>query len=200
MCQLPLFAYLPNRGVTDALLAIFDFCASLRRRCQEHSPGPWKPARTSTMDHCGGLSLDLQQAFDRLPRPQLALGLEHTGCPETLTTVLMQWLDRAHYEIAHRGCRSQLLTTRGVRQGCKAPPLEWNAFVVYLLQRLEADIVAQYPTTEPGWLIRHLLIYADDLLGRWSIETVADLDAALHQIGLLLKMIFHSVLTRRLFC
>ena len=47
MCTLTLFAYLPRRGVIDALLVIFDFCNMVRQQCQQVAPGPWK-TRIST--------------------------------------------------------------------------------------------------------------------------------------------------------
>lgn len=40
-----------------------------------------------------------ETGLNRLPRPQLAQGLLHCGCPVNVLTVLMSWLEGAHYEI-----------------------------------------------------------------------------------------------------
>ena len=197
MCQLPLVAYLPHRGVLDALLIIFDFCDHVRSACKQLAPGPWR-LRPAPKDCLRGgliLSLDLKQAPDRLPRPQLAQGLHLCGCPPELSTVLMHWLEGARYAIAHRGHKLQILTTRGVRQGCKASPLEWNAFMVFLLECLEHDLYDRMPHVAPGWILRHLLVYADDILGRWMLEKPEDLTTALTQIGMLLDLLEHHGLS-----
>ena len=103
----------------------------------------------------------------------------------------MHWLEGARYAIVHRGHTLQIPTSRGVRQGRKASPLEWNAFMVFLLQCLEHDLRAHRPHLEPDWIPRHLLVYADDILGRWMLEKPEDLSSALTQIGVLLDLLEH---------
>lgn len=56
------------------------------------------------------LSLDLKQAYDRLPRRHLHSGLHYCGCPPELSTVLLQWLHEAQYHVHHRGLENKLTT------------------------------------------------------------------------------------------
>lgn len=46
--------------------------------------------------------MDLQQAYDRLPRTGLAEGLTFGSCPASLQTVVLQWLFEADYHLSHR--------------------------------------------------------------------------------------------------
>ena len=111
--------------VTQKPCTAHQFCFEIRERCQEMRPGPWRPS-AQTPQLGGGLilSMDLKQAYDRLPRQQLAEGLAFCGCPSSLQTVLLHWLDEAHYHLRHRGLSRSMRTSRGVRQGCRASPLE----------------------------------------------------------------------------
>lgn len=111
MRRYPIFAYLPFRGVQEALFLAFDFCNEIRALCQPLRPGPWR-ATTTTRSFGGGLmlSLDLKQAYDRLPRRHLHSGLHYCGCPPELSTVLLQWLHEAQYHVHHRGLENKLTT------------------------------------------------------------------------------------------
>ena len=122
LLQYPIFAYVPDRGVAEALMFVHDFCGQVRSACQARRPGPW---RTRQDTFCGGLmlSLDLKQAYDRLPRQFLAAGLHSCGCPPEISSVLLSWLTDARYHVRHRGLRASVHTQRGVRQGCRASPI-----------------------------------------------------------------------------
>ena len=135
MCQYPCFAYLPQRGVQEALYLAFDFCNEIRPLWQTIRPGPWRTFGGGLI-----LSLDLKQAYDRLPREYLAKGLDMCGCPLELSTVLLHWLHQAQYHVRHRGLEGSLTPERGVRQGCKASPIEWTAFLIYACQCIGTSV------------------------------------------------------------
>ena len=82
------------------------------------------------------LSLDLTQAFDRLPRSSLYEGLVTCGRPNTLALLLVNWLKDAKYDLNHRGLIAEIVTSCGVRQGCKGSPLEWNVLMTVILRAL----------------------------------------------------------------
>ena len=94
--------------------------------------------RTLTTRLVGGimLSLDLTQAFDRMPRSKWYEGLLTCGCPQRTALLHINWLKGAKYGIHHRGLSSEIVTTCGVRQGCRGSPLEWNVFMKVILKAL----------------------------------------------------------------
>lgn len=141
LTSFPLFAYTANRGVLEALILAFDHCHQVRTSCSNAKPSHWqRQAGKGKPALVGGvmLSLDLSQAFDRLPRSELFEGLRSCGCPESLALLLVNWLKDANYSINHRGLATTIATTCGVRQGCRGSPLEWNVFMTVILRELSA--------------------------------------------------------------
>ena len=184
MQKYPVFAYLPHRGVPEALYLAHQFCPEIRERCQAMRPGPWTPsAQTQTLPGGLILSMDLKQAYDRLPRQQLAEGLAFCGCPPSLQTVLLHWLHEAHYHLKHRGLSRSITTSRGVRQGCRASPLEWTAFLILVCHRIGMTINDHCPQEAFGWICNHLITYADDILSKWCVHSAQELHQVLRQIG-----------------
>ena len=185
LTTLPLFAYLPGRSTSDALMFAFDHCRQVRACCQAATSSYWdRYAGRQKPLICGGLmiSLDLSQAFDRLPRTMLAEGFDIIAPHSTVAPLLLHWLTEARYHITHRGIHTTIPTKRGVRQGCKASPLEWTVFLCALLLRLDLAMWSDAHL----WTMQHLITYADDLIARWKIESVADLDRCLRQLSALL--------------
>lgn len=187
MQQYPIFAYLPDRGVAEAFMFVHDFCDQVRTACQVNRPGPW---RITQATFSGGLmlSLDLKQAYGRLPRHFLAKGLQHCGCPDEISFVLLSWLTDARYHVRHRGLKVSVHTQRGVRQGCRASPIEWTAFLVYLLNNIGQGL--QTPDCSAfEWICNHFITKADDLLSKWWLSSTADFRCALMEIGHILDCI-----------
>lgn len=192
LCRWPILAYLPHRGVQEALYIAFDFCATIRSLCMEATAGPWTTlAGSQRPGLCGGLlfSLDMKQAFDRLSRSALRKGLHLSHCPPEITELFLHWLDQAKYHVHHRGHHHAIPTTCGVRQGCKASPLQWTAFLMYLMHEFGTQHLSGDPEVYRQWMIEHLLTYADDLLLRWKIDSEFALQDALTLIGHLLDML-----------
>lgn len=159
MVTFPLLAYIPGRSIAEAPITVFTFCAEIRTLCARQSYSPWRPQQTHSDELQGGiiLSLDLKQAFDRLPRDELARGLQRCHCPDNIATVLIHWLVDARYELQHRGDQTWIHTSRGVRQGCKAPPLEWNAFLIRVITYIGQQTMEGTDLTVADWLRQHLL-------------------------------------------
>ena len=131
------------------------------------------------------LSLDMSQAFDRLPRDQLAAGFDWLNVDPHLSQLFLLWLHEATYHFQHRRVSCQVKTSQGVRQGCKASPMEWTIFLAVLLSRLDCAM----PDDCLSWVQKHLLTYADDLLARWLLDSRASFHAAVHQIGIILGIL-----------
>ena len=177
----PLFAYTAQRGVFEALCYAFDHCHQVRSICTQANPSHWQKEAGHTKPLLVGgvmLSLDLTQAFDRLPRSALYEGLLLRGCPPQIACLLVNWLKDAKYGINHRGLHANILTTCGVRQGCRGSPMEWNVFMTVILEALSAKF--DMPVDQ---LIHRLICFADDLLLRWKIASIHDVHQAFTHIG-----------------
>ena len=187
LCQAPLLGYLPNRSTIDALIAVFHHCRDVRARSQSAMKNLWQRRAGEAPRRIGGglcLSLDLSEAFDRMPRERLGPGLDQVNCPPDLKVLLLAWLHGAAYHIDHRGQSCQLVPTRGTRQGCVASPLQWNVCLLDILMQFLASI------DQPlEWLRAHLISYADDLVLKWEFDHLEDLPRALIDIGHLLDVL-----------
>ena len=91
---LPIFAFVPKRGTLEALYFVCNHCRTVRTMCEATNSSYWK--RSSSQPLVGGmmLSLDMSQAFDRLPRAhlaegfrQLAIGSDRTRCAAVLKMI-----------------------------------------------------------------------------------------------------------------
>ena len=183
---LPIFAFIPQRGTEEALMFVFQHCRTIRDGCARNSQTFWtRHAGHPTPAFFGGaiLSLDMSQAFDRLPRHLLHQGFNMTGVPSELALLFEHWLHEARYHIHHRGIECSILTGRGVRQGCKASPLEWTIFLCAVIRLLDKKL----PQTDMlTWTMSHLITYADDLISRWTLHSPAAVHTMLVQIGIVL--------------
>ena len=185
---LPIFAYVPARGTLEALFYVCQHCRDVRSLCESASPSYWRRQQQAPPTLCGGiiLSLDMSQAFDRLPRSHLRRGFDMLHVPEHLSQFFIRWLDEATYHFEHRRMPCSVPTSQGVRQGCKASPMEWTIFLVVLLRHLNAALDS---STTADWVKKHLITYADDLLARWVVHSKSDVDHALQQIGIILDVL-----------
>ena len=147
---LSLIVMKPKRSTADALILAFAHLRTTCQACQQASSTVWQ-RRDGGHAHwlAGGccLSLDLSEAFDRLPRHLLREGFDLTPCPPSLIALLQAWLTDARYTLSHRG------------EGCVASPLEWNVFTFAVFDRLQ-----NHPAWGHEWILAHLLAFADDLL------------------------------------
>ena len=87
LIQFPLFAYTDRRGVFEALCYVFDHCHQVRTNCTMANPSHWQKQAGHTKPKLTGglmLSLDLSQAFDKLPRSKLLEGLLNCNCPPSI--------------------------------------------------------------------------------------------------------------------
>ena len=125
LCARPQFAYTAGRGTLDALLRVHGFLKqartlSLAQKQNIHARHQGaKPSRCS-----GGIcfSLDLESAFDAVPRPALANSLRRLGIAEDIVQLIMQVHFGSCYHSAVSERSSAVGTTCGIKQGCKLAP------------------------------------------------------------------------------
>ena len=184
LLHLPIFAFVPGRGTLEALLFACDHCRRVRTLCSTNVNSPWQASQRQVAAFRGGLllSFDMSQAFDRLPRQQLAIGFDWLNVDPQLSQLFLKWLHEATYHFDHRRVPCQVPSPQGVRQGCKASPLEWTIFLAVRVCRLDTHM----PPDCPHWVKEHLLTYADDLLARWTLYSREDFYAAIQQVGVIL--------------
>ena len=75
--KLPIFAFIPQRGTLEALMFVSQHCREVRQQCEQAGHTYWRQTRGIQAPPLRGgmmLSLDMSQAFDRLPRDKLATG------------------------------------------------------------------------------------------------------------------------------
>ena len=156
--HLPIFAFVPGRGTLQALMFACD--------------GLHRIDRLQTFEAVSSLaSTCLKPSTDYLQNC-LATGFDWLSVDSTLSQLFLKWLHEATYHFQHRRVPCQILTSQGVRQGCKASPLEWTIFLTLLMCRLDLGM----PETCVDWVKKHLLTYADDLLAgkavslRWTMK------------------------------
>ncbi|CAE7328875.1 unnamed protein product [Symbiodinium sp. CCMP2592] len=128
------------------------------------------------------VTLDLSQAFDRIPRELLYQGMCDMQLPEDLISIIMAWHSSIAYTVHHAGESRTFPATRGVRQGCSASPLLWLIFSHATSTRLEASI--GYST-----LCQMLTIFADDYHAAGTFSTLHELEQLLGCISLLFKVL-----------
>ena len=143
----------------EALRLVFHHC-HLWTQAQHAQPAPAQ-AGNACLPLAGGLQacLDLSAAFDVVPRTGLLEALFEAGVPESPAIILLHWIARSTYRIQVEGYSADILSSRGVKQGCPASPLLFAASTTMLSRKLDARL-------DRCWSRDHLTLYADD----WHIS------------------------------
>ena len=191
MCSVPQYAYLPGRGTDDALIRVFRHCDAVRTTCQSHrfplqqmalglKPGPLE----------GGLlvTLDLSKAFDMVPRGRLFRCLSNFGVPSQLIDFLNVVYFDTSFSFQHRGQTRHLGTSRGIRQGCKAAPTLWAAYITEILLDCGHNI-------DEKWLYDCLTMYADDGCMHEVVTSPEQFVQTVHKVGITLDLLEAAKLT-----
>ena len=185
LCQIPQFAFLPYRGTTDALDQIFAFCDQIRQLSRTATPNAWDRQKGHRSPKLRGgliLSLDLSHAFDTVSRCDIACALDRLAIDTNLSKLLLGWLTNTVCHVQHAGFEKTFESKRGMRQGCKASPFLWAAWSFHFLACLD-EMAGR------NWTKDILLMYADDLLGKWVIETMQDFSTICSHINLLFDLL-----------
>ncbi|CAE7243260.1 Pol, partial [Symbiodinium necroappetens] len=177
--ELPQYAYLPNRGTTDALLKVhqhFEDTAALlaSNRLDRFQQKAGKQRLTCI----GGfsLSLDLSSAFDGVHRPTAYQTMLQHGVDRTTVNIIQSLHQQARYHFTvgtHTAC---VCTTNGIKQGCTIAPSIWAFFTVAVMLKMTEARSMQ-------WLQQVCTLFADDCWGSWLIKSERDVARAIADIA-----------------
>ncbi|OLQ01285.1 hypothetical protein AK812_SmicGene15967 [Symbiodinium microadriaticum] len=179
----PQFAYQQGRSQFSALRRVYQHCAAVRTQLQTHTRNlhqRFAGARPVPLFGALMITVDLAQAFDRMPRTKLYQGLCRLGLPQDLTHVLMAWHSSIHYNIHHHQDTRTFHASQGIRQGCSVAPLLWLIFSHEVSCAL-ADKLGS------ATVLRVLTIFADDYHLADSFTSMAELEALLDVITVLFR-------------
>ena len=156
--RFPQFAYQTGRSQFDALRRVFAHCAAVRHQLQQHTRNlhhRYQGHKPVPLFGALMLTVDLTQAFDRMPRSRLYEGMCRLELPQDLIHVLMAWHADIHYTIRHADSHRTFSSSQGIRQGCSVAPLLWLIFSHEVSCALSLKIGTDT-------LLRILTIFADD--------------------------------------
>ena len=165
----PQFAYLAGRSTNMAIYRIVTFLEHRKRLAGSPQPSPHLLHAGFIQKPCTGclvISLDLRQAFDRVSRPRLMSYLQKMGVSLDLIGIMHSWHLDNRYLLEHGKTVYEILSSRGVRQGCTAAPTLWLIYLYNIL--IDLDQVAPLNWTEI------VTAFADDLIFCFPIDQVDD--------------------------
>jgi len=181
----PIWAYLPTRSTQHALLRVAAHCRAGRTLVASQKPAVFHRQQQLPMYQvCGAIQLflDLSKAFDSVCREEL-FGRLHEVLPNPMVAhMLACWHEHTAYHVEVNGSTTPIEVGAGVRQGCKAAPWLFNAFVLLYLQDLTHLIDWQ-------WLQAHLNIYADDIHACGLFYSCHDLYRLLYYFGVIMEVL-----------
>ena len=144
--QLPCYAYLEQRSADNCLLRAFRHCNEVTRLI---ASAPQRPGcATNELRGSIQLCIDMSRDFDQVRR-QL---VDHSN----VGMVEAQYICHLPQRSANRDPAA-----RGIKQGSRSEPLEWNLMTRNVLQKLLADKGIM-------WLQKHVANYADDFHVCWT--------------------------------
>ena len=171
MC-LPLYAYLPQRGTTECLLRVSQHCQQIRQLCRDR--------QTDDSPHglFGGMqvSLDMEKAFDTVRRDLVLHALNQINLPPDVLRMIQTWLAPHKYHIPFKSLVGTIDASRGIKQGSTDAPILWT-LCMYLITQ---ELLQRY---SHAWLHDHLIVYADDVHLRWTLNSTADGQCALGDLA-----------------
>jgi len=187
----PLWAYSPGRCTQHALLRVIAHCTAGRELVASQRPAVFSRHRQLPMYQiCGALQIfiDLSKAFDSVCRQELFGRLDEVLDNPQVIQMLAQWHENTSYHVESNGGTEPIQVGAGVRQGCKAAPWLFNAFVLLYLSDLAHLIDWQ-------WLQAHMNIYADDIHACGVFHDLPGLHRILFFFGLIMEVLQEKGLT-----
>ena len=191
----PQMAYLPQREGACAFLRAFSHCRDVREVVKSQVRTVFHMRQgVQKQELVGGccLSLDLSQAFDRIPRKLVVLSLRDSGAPEALINLVTAWHLDSKYDINHGGSSATIPVDQGIRQGCVLAPLLWSCATVYLLKRLDQLIALRtegMDGVDSSWSSEGVTAFADDFLASCVLRSKGDLALALIRFQCIMELL-----------
>ena len=183
--NVPQYAYMAGRDGVMALLRAFNHFG-LARDLLQSQVRTIHNIREGCLqaDLVGGiaLSIDLSQAFDKVPRDLMIQALKSAGVPSSTCYLIHEWHRQSVYRLRHNGHVGEIPTFRGVRQGCVLSPIIWSCITGYLTKLLAEEV-------GETWCCQCLTTYADDNFAAEIVRNPGDLQQALMRFGLLMDVL-----------
>ena len=180
----PQFAYITHRSTDDAIGRVCSHLAEARKAASGALPNAHRRKAGETPQTIAGglsLSLDIDKAFDSLPRDQLVLAMQEAALTseEIALAVHIHEAARLHFQISDQ--ETDLPLQQGIRQGCGLSPLLWSLATSRLYQvYLRTTQERREPAGEPT-------LYADDVWTSWLIRSQEQFRASLRAAGTLIQ-------------
>lgn len=109
----------PGRGTVDAIFVV--------RQIQEKCLEQYRPLYMCFVD--------LEKAFDRVPREALWIVLKKAGCPEKLLNIIRQFHENMMVRVRHENNFSDHFpVTSGVKQGCVLAPTLFSIYFASVMR------------------------------------------------------------------
>ncbi|CAE7191406.1 unnamed protein product, partial [Symbiodinium sp. CCMP2456] len=163
----PQFAYMANRGVSQALMRAFqhlhtarELVAQQRVTLQQRHAGATRCSLVGAIT----VSLDMSKAFDSLEPQYMHQALELSCLPGDVCRLIEHWHAGVVYHFEHEKCQAQISCGRGIRQGCKIAPRVWSLFTILVMHEIGLE-----------WCQQHSNWFADDALFQAIIHSEEEL-------------------------
>ena len=180
----PQFAYLPNRSTRDALIRAFHHCRETRTLTSTQANTTYQRYLNPNQvpSFIGGflISIDINKAFDSVPRQQLIQALNSLNIPPSILHPLVAFLAPSPCQVHHKSHNSNFEATRGLRQGSTDAPFAWSVLMWSICQSLANSLGQE-------WVNEHVTIYADDILLNWTLRSTQDYYRAREDIVLFIQ-------------
>ncbi|CAE7330418.1 unnamed protein product, partial [Symbiodinium sp. CCMP2456] len=173
LTDIPQFAYVAQRSLSQALERVISHCAAVRTLVQQHvqTPHTRRQGRPNLSLYGGcQLSLDITCAYDHVPRWALEAAVRDAHIPETLIQAVLLIHDQAFVRITHCGQETSFKLRRGLRQGCGLAPILWSLYSGWVLKQMHSPPILDVSTAATT--------YADDQHYAWLIRKGQDLENA----------------------
>ena len=192
MREVPQFAYLPGRGLSDAHSRIVRHLQEVRQLCGTASPSRQElRACALRPDLVGGITfaLDLSQAFETVSRQEILEILPELSADPDLVALVHALHHKSSYRLAAQGSTTTVETTTGIKQGCKLAP----SLFALLTGKLYKELVQLFGEQK---VKEHFNGYADDLTIHRAIRSPAELEECYKLIRSLLDSLQQHKLFR----
>ena len=185
LSQVPQFAYIPQRSTADAIERVCSHLHAARILASEADPTLHARRKGMAPASVGGgisLSLDVNKAFDALPRAQLIAAMKDAQLDPTLISLINHIHQQAVLVLNLGKQQAEVALEQGIRQGCGLSPLLWALTTGYLCNQYQAACRQQHLSGG------EVTLYADDFYTTWLVRNPPQLAQAVRSMGLLIQV------------
>ena len=118
----------------------------------------------------------MEKAFDTVRRDLVLHALNQINLPPDVLHMIQTWLAPHKYHIPFKSLVGTIDASRGIKQGSTDAPILWTLCMYLIMQ----ELLQRY---SHAWLHDHLIVYADDVHLRWTLNSTADGQCALGDLA-----------------